>query len=394
MRAHRSSRKKGRLTDAGAARGVVLLVVAVIFGCTPVDQPDASERPREPVPFARVSGSLGTLCTSCSFTVEHVTSLGDLSDPELIFEGEVPSVVRLSSGAFVAAPATSGWQLLVYDETGEYRESWGQEGDGPGEFRAISRIARLPGDSILVVDYSRRITILDPSGAYVRSSQLDFMPLMVKPMGSSRWVASTMSVPAAPERIGYPIHLYSADGTFQTALGGDMPVVQSRPSASQRVVVADEEGVWAGRPDRYEIEYWSVSGEQLSVLDRVAEWFPDREVEGAVNPRDEPPSPYLVDLHVDQDGLLWTLSIMADASWAPSDGTGYSFAARQGRFYDTVVEVIDPASGELLASQRFDWSAWSFTTDGLIVGFHEGEFGMLVIDLWRASFTSVQEDAS
>lgn len=320
------------------------------------------------------------LCSSCRLELEHVAALGRLSDPELVDEG-APSVQHDSGGRFLVASTTPRTKILVYDSLGAYVRSWGRRGAGPREFRNISQIAVVPGDSLLVVDPGNlRISIADSRGRVARSFQLPIRPLDVVRLPSLELVVSA-SYPGA-DRNGQPLHRIAPDGRLLGSFGNNVPVRPSRPSEAQRWVAHDRRGgVWAVRPDRYEIERWTITGERLSTIDRVVEWFPDREVEGAVNFLRERPHPWVQDLHVDA-GRLWVLARVAAANWAPVEERVYRPA--WSRFFDTVVEVIDPSDGTLLASRRFPWYGDTFTNDGLIVSHREGEGGIMVLDVWRA----------
>lgn len=61
-------------------------------------------------------------------------------------------------------------QVRFYDAGGRHVASSGREGSGPGEFRSINWLGRLPGDSILVFDMRmRRFSVLDAGGRFSRS---------------------------------------------------------------------------------------------------------------------------------------------------------------------------------------------------------------------------------
>lgn len=79
---------------------------------------------------------------------------------------------RLSDGTTAVANTGSN-EIRFYDVDGRHVSTSGGRGGGPGEFEFISYMTRLAGDTVLVYDSrSRRVTILDPDGAYVR----DFTP--------------------------------------------------------------------------------------------------------------------------------------------------------------------------------------------------------------------------
>lgn len=75
----------------------------------------------------------------------------------------------LSDGGIAVANAGSQ-EIRIFGSAGQHRRSFGREGEGPGEFRAIAALRQIVGDSLVVWDARlRRFTVFDPSGALTRS---------------------------------------------------------------------------------------------------------------------------------------------------------------------------------------------------------------------------------
>jgi hypothetical protein len=88
----------------------------------------------------------------------------------------ISGAVRLADGTLVIANGGSR-QLLRYDRAGKFLGATGREGDGPGEFRALSWIGRMRGDSLVTWDRGLdRITVFTPDGAYAR----DYKPKLTE----------------------------------------------------------------------------------------------------------------------------------------------------------------------------------------------------------------------
>jgi hypothetical protein len=86
----------------------------------------------------------------------------------------VMGAVRLANGTLVIANGGSA-QLLRYDSSGSFLGATGREGGGPGEFRALSWIGRLHGDSLVTWDRGvNRVTIFAPTGMHSR----DYKPTL------------------------------------------------------------------------------------------------------------------------------------------------------------------------------------------------------------------------
>ncbi|HKJ92576.1 MAG TPA: hypothetical protein VJ957_05370 [Longimicrobiales bacterium] len=87
--------------------------------------------------------------------------------PELQFDGVVDAL-RLPDGRIVVADGGSG-EVRFYGSDGAFLRRAGGTGEGPGEFRMISGMGRVGGDSVWVYDYSlRRFTMLPTDGGAPR----------------------------------------------------------------------------------------------------------------------------------------------------------------------------------------------------------------------------------
>ena len=64
---------------------------------------------------------------------------------------KVEDATRLADGRIVVANGGSK-ELLVFDATGQYLESWGGQGEGPGEFAAVNRVRPWAADSVIAAD--------------------------------------------------------------------------------------------------------------------------------------------------------------------------------------------------------------------------------------------------
>ena len=340
--------------------------------------------------FAATAGSVTPLmgqattylsrCGTCELElgVSQAASLGAVSDP--YSPAERPHhVVRDRHGRYFVMAGFPVDRILVYNAGGHLDSVWGRGGEGPGEYESIRQLLMLRGDSLGVVDDAGlRLTVLDSAGSVARTQPLPFHPFRMVQLDNGTLVMAGLDRTASGG--GYVMHLIRPDGSV-SPFGPEGTVLRSRPSASQRHLATRGKTVWAARPDRYELTEFALDGTPLRVLRREADWFPDREKEGAVSIAKEGPSPFLVAIRVDEQGLIWTMVRLADADWAPSDASG-PFAS-WGRHYDSIVEVIDPGRGLVVKSQRFPWYGHGFTNDGFFVSHREDVLGVLVLDIWR-----------
>lgn len=102
-----------------------------------------------------------------------VGSASGPADQELY---QVRGLARLSDGRWVVANGGTN-ELRFYSPDGELRARAGSEGEGPGEFRRLSGLERLPGDTVLAWDGAvPRVSVFDSTGNLVRSFRLDDPP--------------------------------------------------------------------------------------------------------------------------------------------------------------------------------------------------------------------------
>jgi hypothetical protein len=91
-------------------------------------------------------------------------------DPAYSF-ADIAGAVRLEDGRIAVADA-GNTRIAIFAADGTALRSWGSRGEGPGEFRTLSRIYPLGGDSLMAADLTTsRISVFHPDGGLVR--QLD-----------------------------------------------------------------------------------------------------------------------------------------------------------------------------------------------------------------------------
>lgn len=90
---------------------------------------------------------------------------GDTEEDQLF---RVRDATRLGDGAIAVADGGSN-EIRVFSRTGQHRWTVGRSGDGPGEFRRLSQVARFRGDSLIGFDLSiGRVTVIDRDGIVSR----------------------------------------------------------------------------------------------------------------------------------------------------------------------------------------------------------------------------------
>ena len=160
--------------------GIAAITVASTIACqpdaAPAGHPDIQERdsaeiriienPRPP-DGSRLDWRIGS---------EPSVSIGVLEgeDPYMLFA--VRDATILSDGRIVVV---GGNELRVFDPMGIYLETWGGEGEGPGEFIDLYQADPWLGDSIVAGDFRHEtMTVFDSDGKMGRIVRLEDSPIV------------------------------------------------------------------------------------------------------------------------------------------------------------------------------------------------------------------------
>ena len=98
---------------------------------------------------------------------EPVVRIGSVGGDSTQMLYRVTDARRLPDGR-VAVVNSGSAQVRLYDTDGQLLQTIGGRGDGPGEFRSPWHVYPIAGDSMLVIDLYRAISIFDRDGLYAR----------------------------------------------------------------------------------------------------------------------------------------------------------------------------------------------------------------------------------
>lgn len=219
---------------------------------------------------------------------------GDGGDLDLF---GVTATLQAADGSIVVADR-GNHRILFFNRSGELERSIGREGEGPGEFKSINVLSLAWSDSLLVWDGRlRRLSVLDPSGVFVRSLPLqttDSVPFasVVDVYADGSLVANgfvdTGDTPITTGRRSYEVPVYHFDrdgvfiqrtGRFPTgesyfeALNGGFRVGPALFGATALRAAAGNR-LLAASADRYELRFYEPSGELSLVVRDVSEAVP------------------------------------------------------------------------------------------------------------------------
>jgi 6-bladed beta-propeller len=352
--------------------------------------------------FATVllTGACGTAADDGGITVEErdsagvavVEIVGDVrelpewslgAEPLLILDGGVEPYFSnigetewLSDGRIVVEDNLQD-ALYLFDTDGTYVRSFGDKGDGPGQYQNITEITVLPGDSIYVYDRTHdRLSVVHPDVGFVRSIQYgaslgDRPPLDVFAIGPDRILVQHSAYDredegALPRVVEYETRLFLTDGSTAlidgpVAFPGGISVEFERGSVggpySHRAIVAVAPGrLVHGSGLEYDL---TVRDSNLRVL-RVIRWdgwtgpIPEAEMTAMMEGFDESDTPLPPDMMRSLREALFSPSLQPDVrpalSWRSYiDETGRIWLSK---FYPSQMPDVVPEWHVLSAEGR------------------------------------------
>ena len=306
--------------------------------------------PAEPQPTHVISDR----CGRCTLTVRATLAFGDHSEAVAsVAAGLIHGVVIDSRSRAYAIGAGLG-TLLEYEDRNS-PGGLGRSGPGPGEFQVIRSIFLDRHDTLLVVGMDRRLSVWSPERRFIREVRIALLPDRLIRVDDTHLVASGPH--RTPESAGFPLHLLTDEGVLLRSFGTPEPVVDPElPTLERRQIAPGPRPgtFWAVQPDRYQVELWDVERGVVENIERRVEWFPPRS--GGAQVEGQPPLPFIRDMAADSSGNLWFLLLVADEDWRSSLRTPGKPITREilDKEFDTIIEVVDPATHSLIARRRFD----------------------------------------
>lgn len=306
---------------------------------------------------------------ACAVELREILRLGAPGDPGTI--GSRPEITRTAAGRFVVASVENRGQLLVFDSNGAFLEAFGRNGDAPGEYRVPGRVRPGSDGDLRILDLvNRRITHLSADGGLLETTDvrslhgLDFVTLAA---GERHAVSGFGQIDDA---LSATTHVIDGDGVRRTSLGA-VPVASWVVNFFRAPVAVDGQGsVWTTRAGEYGFEAWDPEGGSEPVMRLVGDppWFdPGPPRPGA--PVTAPAPSIVISLRVD-GGVLWAGTWVADEDREAGAG-GSPSPLELDRVLDTILDVIDPANGRIIARSRRDEALRGTGDDQLLFGVRE-----------------------
>ena len=236
----------------------------------------------------------------------------------------------------------------------------------------------VDGDVLVPDEQYGLFQVLTPSLQPVRTFMSVDRPQAGIVLSGGTVVISALS--ATAERARYALHVLKPGDERVTSMDrSDMRVLTGANIYELKRFLAprDETSFWSLHAAEYMIDLWDTSGRRLESLRRDAPWFVKRRTRSLA--RLSPPPTDPKGLAADSDGLLWVLFSVADSDWVGYEAPGWGPEQNEERSYpgrnrhledgvfDSVLEVVDPELGVVIARARHDEYFYGFAGPQVVV---------------------------
>lgn len=318
----------------------------------------------------------------CEIEMVHVARVSDSEDP-----GVLPYPViwlqRSNSGRFFATQA-DGSGVVVFDPDGSLLATVGGRGQAPGEYQRARTLIPGSGDTVFVFDRGQsRVTVMGPDLEVHGILPAPYPPDLLLKDGSFV-VASQISTRDA---IGYPIHVVDRQGVVVRSFGTDQPQFRTdlRATLDRDVALSSDGTIWSVGAGSYVLERWNPStGERVQRVEVGSDWFVESDritFDERIRPR-----PIIEGIWEDTRGLVWVVIRDADLEWEPPARANEERALSvedYDRLYDWIIEVVDPASAQVVARRRLGNVHWYRPPTSLLVSPADTDITTVAFDVWE-----------
>jgi 6-bladed beta-propeller protein len=300
-------------------------------------------------------------CQTCVITVTKVADIDRRGELEIDPITLTFAMIAGNRLAFTGIGQTNN--VAIFDRRGAFERYLGRLGSGPGEFQSARQVVTGSADSIFVLDRAtRRISVFSAELKYQRGISTDALaPYRVVALPHGGFVVAGRS--STREAAGWPLHFLANEGGISRPFGD--PLAAFRPGLEtdlmRQVALAEAGSVWVSKINRYELELRRLDGTLEMAVFREADWFLPWETNYL--PVEARPHPTVQALQVDARGRIWVfISVASTRFRVLRKPPALLDDPRRERplpplldifaNYDTMIEVIDPAAGAVVARRR------------------------------------------
>lgn len=356
----------------GRSRSPVSWVVPVLFlaaACTE----------EAVVPDRVLSGEPS--CQACEIRIADRVVLGSMDD-SVSPSGRSQVILGEDGGFFLISEQLSLPGVLRYGPDGSFRGVLGRQGQGPGEMGRPWRLGGTSGGVLYVFDaLLSAVHVFGPDGEWERTLRPVVNPIQGPvPVGDS--VMALVAASTGPSAAaGHDVVLYDArSGELLGGMGPERPPEAGRTRVVTSLAPARDGALWLGQGSLGVLERWTLSGERTSLLEWAEGWPRFARPDGGTGA--------FLGGHLWEDpgsGLLWVVSSSPNPSYvaSPEDTVlpgqplpvGFLDPAALNNRHRTIVTVVDPDRGQVLAHRMLDAYVHAVLLDGRLVVMDEAESG-------------------
>jgi hypothetical protein len=283
-------------------------------------------------------------------------------------------------------------RFLVFDSTGKFLQSVGRRGKGPGEFVNPFEMFVAKGDTIFISEWARGISVFSPDYKYIRQVQTPPGDHMIEPIrlrsGEYAYIVNERGYP----EVNWHHRLAFADAKGKVLTKLEIGPVRTKENYDEggrsRSLAENPDGtIWSAVMRRYVIDRWDRSGKRLEVITRQLDGPAVKDL--LVLPFNEP---FLYDLKLDGDGRLWVvMSLRNGKTHRATVRTEQGMREMNIDEHDSIVEVIDPKRGTLVASTRISGGWLTFVRPDVACRPIEQENGSMALEVLDVKLTTVRK---
>lgn len=273
---------------------------------------------------------------------------------------------------YYLAPTAEPGTAEVYDSSGERIHILGQEGDGPGELRAVVGAARLSDSLIIVVDRAKAnpFVLFDTSGAHTGSLEEDAF----RSIRGVRW--TPYGVLILSTRLEYnrvitgalihgdsvaPIASVPVDNMQDVHIWGDVEIA------------ATDVGYWIARADRFDLRMVDKAGSQLKHFARTP-WHFDAGAPARVI------GITTIDTLIAVVTIIRNPDVVEPKNW---ESTRAYTPEIVNKLWFTRIDVVHPTDGRYVSSAYVNRSIQGVAGPGIVYSFSDNDDGSMGVRVWR-----------
>ena len=331
-------------------------------------------------------------CPACGVAFDLVTTVGALDGPGWI-PGRPRAAARDSRGRlFLTFSRTD--QVLVFDSTGQPLLPIGRSGEGPGEYRSAYLVEVGRSDTVMVFDFTQQLSLVAPSGQFVRRSRAPVSAVDLVLTGDGSVVFSATPAAVVGDADVTILHVFDT-GENEVERSFHTYRIEGGGFAPRFYVAAAQEPdrFWtAFRPgDRYEVIQYATDGTATRQFTRSPFWIRPHPSEDGF----PAPNANLYGIS-EANGRLWIVGQHPAEDWNRYWNREINREIEAGtreidanRLYRSVVEVVDIETGRLISSARVPGLVVTLLPDQHVVTYREDEAGVPFVDVFRMTLSGL-----